>query len=107
MLTYYKNATLPVLQVTLSEYKTETDTQEVDLRGATVSFYMKEKSAGSNKVNGAACRLLDPENGLVRYEWATADLNTVGTYTCQFKVVFADGAVEWFDQFIIQVVESL
>lgn len=58
----------------------------IDLTGATVKFIMKLRG-GSEKVN-AACVIVTPTAGAVRYDWAGTDTDTAGTYDAEFQVTF-------------------
>lgn len=78
----------------------------MDLTGATVTFSM-ENAAGTNKITNATARITDAPGGVVRYEWASADLDTVGSYTGQFKIVFVDGGIEFTDKFELEVEDSV
>jgi len=61
----------------------------VDLTGATsVVFHMTGPSpATSTKVN-AAGTIVNYTAGQVKYSWAAADTDTVGTFNAEFEVVF-------------------
>jgi len=85
-----QNDTSPSLQATLKD----ASLNPVNLTGATIKFHMKGID-GSLKVN-AAMTLVDAANGTVRYDWQTADTDTVGSYYAEFEVTYTDGTVETF-----------
>lgn len=63
----------------------------INLTGGTVNFVMRAKNGapgGSPKVN-AACTLVTPASGIVRYDWAAADVDTPGIYHAEFKVTLS------------------
>jgi hypothetical protein len=57
----------------------------VDLTGSTVKLIMKNRSTGVEKVN-AACVIVTPAAGAVRYDWTGTDTDTAGTYDVEFQV---------------------
>jgi hypothetical protein len=40
--------------------------------------------------------IVDADTGVVKYEWATGDTDTVGTYYVEFQVNYADLTIETF-----------
>lgn len=67
------------------------DDEVISLSGATAKFFMKN-SGGTLKVDGTAT-ITDAAAGAVKYEWATGDLDTVGTYTAEFQITFSDTTI--------------
>lgn len=66
----------------------------IDLRGLTVTFYMRIEDPSADtpyKVSAGVCTLVDAENGEVRYDWQSGDLDTVGDYNAEFRVQTASG----------------
>lgn len=69
----------------------------VDLTGATVRFNMRLASGGAVKISRAAAVIVTPTGTpTVRYDWAGADVDTVGFYAAEFEVTYAGGAIETF-----------
>lgn len=63
----------------------------MNLAGCTVTFSMKHKQTLVTKVANSPCVIADAANGVVRYEFADADVDTAGTYLGWFTVTNADG----------------
>lgn len=80
-----RNDTRPPLEFTITQ-----DGAPVDLTGATVKFYMKDATAGTVKISGALCAIVDAVKGKCRYNWIAADTNTLGTYLGEVEVTFPD-----------------
>ena len=88
----------------------------VTLTGATVTFSMRDQRTKVNKVAAAAVTILsaappvvttDPN---VEYPWVAGDVDTVGTYEAEWKVVYADATDQIFPDNtynIIHVLESM
>lgn len=74
------DATLPSLEVQIFDQGSP-----VDITGATVKFSM-EDLAGTPKVTDATVVLVDALQGIVRYDWAAADVNTTGIFIGQFEI---------------------
>jgi hypothetical protein len=100
-----KGVTKRDIQVTLKY-----DGSAVDVSGATsVRFHMKAPGASSAKVDAAAT-LVDGANGVVKYEWQAADVDTVGVYKGEFEVTYSNGDVETFpsDHYIyVEIIDDL
>lgn len=70
----------PSLQATLSD-----DNGPIDLSTATgVKLLMR---TGGTLVSGA-CTIVDARNGIVRYDWARGDTDTVGEYNVEFEITW-------------------
>lgn len=85
-----QNDTSPSLQATLKD----ASQTPINLNGATVMFHMKSVD-GTIKVD-AEMTVTDEDNGVVKYDWASGDTDTVGTYYVEFEVTYADASVETF-----------
>jgi hypothetical protein len=60
-----------------------------DITGATVKFKMMREGQSENKIDGA-CTITDGPNGRCKYTVMESDLDTVGIYTTELEVTFAD-----------------
>jgi hypothetical protein len=104
--TIKQNDQLPSIQATC----VDADGQAVDLTGATgVNFHMKALEGGVAKVNAAGV-IVDDELGIVRYDWASADTDTIGEFLAEFEVVFAGPKTQTFPNFeniLITIVDDL
>lgn len=100
-----QNDTSPALKVIL---KDSADVV-IPVTGASVILHMRAKTTGTVKVS-AAGEVVDGAAGIVQYEWAAGDTDTVGDYEAEFQVTFADGAIETFpntDYIKVRVVEEI
>jgi len=86
---WYKTDTLPDLEFTIKQ-----DGSAVDLTGATVKFYMKNRDTGNVKINGVACTLVVAASGTCKYVWQSGDTDTVGTFVAEVEVTFSGGTVQ-------------
>lgn len=68
---------------------------KVNLTGATVKFIMKSTPTGTAKVNATAL-VMDAVNGIVQYNWAVGDTDTMGTFLGEFEITFADATKQTF-----------
>ena len=80
----------------------DADGNVVDVTGATIVFSMMN-SAGTVKVNLQSASIVTAAQGAVRYTWASADVDTVGTYRGEFKVTYSGGGIQRFpnDSYIV------
>jgi hypothetical protein len=72
--------------------------QPIDLTGATVTYTLQDALSGVNKVTRASAFIDDQTSNLgeVFYQFAPADVDTVGFYSEQWEVVYATGEKETF-----------
>lgn len=85
--------TSPSIACTL--YQPDGETPE-SVIGATVKFIMAaEDSIGTAKVKSDAT-IVDAATGRVRYDWATGDTDTAGSFVSEWEVTRADGSIETF-----------
>lgn len=75
---------LPVLDATLLDE----NGVPINVTGLTVAFHLRKTGATALKVN-AACSLVTPNQGLVRYTWVSGDTDTVGEYEGEFEITYA------------------
>ncbi len=64
----------------------------VSLVGATAQFQMRLR--GGATIIDAPCDIL--EGAVVEYGWAAADTTDAGLYEGEFRITYADGAIETF-----------
>lgn len=62
------------------------------MTGATVLFYM-ESDCGAKVIDGIAGVVHDADLAIIRYDWATGDTDTAGTYTGYFKITLTSGKI--------------
>ena len=93
-MTFYvkKNDTAPSLRASLKDG----GDQAIDLSDATVNFHMRKVGASTIKVDASAVVIGSSSDGIVQYNWTTADTDTAGTYQGEFEVTYSDGSVESF-----------
>lgn len=88
-----QNDTSPSLQTQLLD----ADDVPINLTDATVTFIMKDFNTGI--VLNTPMTVVTPANGVVQYDWQTGDTANTGTFYVEFKVEYANGAVETFPNF--------
>lgn len=67
----------------------------LDLTNATaVRFQMRQDNDRRYTVDEEAEIIGDPEDGVVRYEWADGDLNVAGEYICQWEITWSDDTIQ-------------
>lgn len=79
----------------------------VDLTGATVTFYMKNKRTRTVKVSAGACTVTDAVSGAVEFRWGASDLDEPGLYEAEFRVAHADGKPQRVRIKSVEVLEKL
>lgn len=58
--------------------------EEVDVTGNSLAFRMVHTITGTIKVNNAAASATSATEGLVQYDWTSADVDTAGEYWAWF-----------------------
>ena len=68
----------------------------VNVTGASVTFSMRVKPAGTVKVDGAAATIVSAGIGRVRYTFSASDTNTADEYESEFECTFSNGTIQTF-----------
>lgn len=66
-----------------------------DVTGATVTAHLRETTSGA-LIPDVACALVDAALGLVAIPAAARAAWAAGEYSVRWKVVYADGSIDWF-----------
>lgn len=82
-----QNDTKPDLQVTVKDANDDA----IPVDGATIEFQMSSLD-GTNKISSAGS-IVTPASGIIKYIWATGDLDTVGDYNASFQITFSDSTI--------------
>ena len=87
--------TYPTLDVTLTE---EIDDEEypVNVTGATVTLYSRNKDTQALVLNGVACSVVDGPKGKVRFTFTALQSTPVAVYEFELNVDFGSGVVGRF-----------
>ena len=80
--------TAPVFQYTVLDE----DGVAIVLTGATVTFYMQDEN-GITIIDNAAVTITDATNGVVEYQWVTADSDVSGIFFAEYVITFGDGTI--------------
>ena len=75
-----QNRRLPVLYAALRDYQ-----GLINLSSASAVKFVMMSSGGVNKIN-YACTITNATIGQVSYAWASADVDTAGTFLAKFMV---------------------
>ena len=75
-----------------------------DLSGCTVDLRMRPVGSDTLKVDAAAT-VVSAAAGTVRYDWASADLDTPGSYRAWWRVTLASAKVQESAEFDVEVLE--
>ena len=67
----------------------------VDLTSSSVRFHMRQIGSAAIVVDKPAV-IVNAAIGLVRFDWAAADTDTIGSYQAEFEVTYDNSAVETF-----------
>lgn len=62
----------------------------VDLNSASVKYIMTETDKETGKINAAAT-IVDADQGIVKYDWQTADVATAGEFPSEFQATLGSG----------------
>lgn len=72
--------------------------ETVDLAGALVQFQMRPRG-GETLIDAPATVVATAASPTVEYGWTATDTAEAGVFDAEFRVTFADGAVETFPNF--------
>lgn len=75
----------------------------VDLTGHSAKFYMRERTAAVNKVNGLALTITGPTVGECEYRWAAADVDTAGVYNCEIELTDSAGKLYTTERLVLNM----
>jgi len=87
-----QNDTAPAIRATPKD----TDANAIDLTDASVRFHMRRVGSTTITTDGAAIIVGNAANGIVQYDWESADTAKVNTYQAEFEVTYSDGSIETF-----------
>jgi hypothetical protein len=73
-----------------------------DLTGATVKLRMRLETSSTLKIDATAV-VTDAPNGKVRYDWASADVDTAGEYVAWWFVTLSNGKTQDSDEFQVEI----
>ena len=85
-----QNDTSPSILATLAD----ANNVPVPLTGVTVRIHIRDV-AGSLLVD-RQIEIINPLEGIVRFNWQTGDTATPGTYYAEFEVTYTDDTIETF-----------
>jgi hypothetical protein len=93
-MTFYikQNDTSPKIQATLKDG----DGDVINLTDAIVRFHMREIGETTTTTDASATVVSPATSGVVQYNWAADDTDTVGSYQAEFEVEYGDGSIETF-----------
>ena len=93
--TYKQHDTAPSYVVDLADDFGLPGEAPIDLTSATTVTFLMRKTGqvGAPKVS-AAMTVVDAANGRVQHDWASGDLDTVGSFDVEFEIAWSDGTVE-------------
>ncbi len=101
MITIVQGDRYPVLRATL-----QVDGAVADLTGCTAKLRMRLDGVESNKVDAAAS-VVTPASGAVEYAWGATDTDTVGWYSSEWEITYADGRTLTWPGESVRVVPAL
>ena len=88
-----EDATYPSIKLKLEERGSDGNWIAVPgMTGATVLFYM-EDDCGKKVIDGSAGVVHDADLAIVRYDWATGDTDTAGSYIGYFHITLTSGKI--------------
>ncbi len=101
MITIVQGDRYPVLRATL-----RVDGAAADLTGCKAKLHMRLDGADTLKVNAAAS-VVTPASGVVEYAWGATDTDTVGWYSTDWEITYADGRTLTWPGGSVRVVPAL
>jgi len=92
------------LSPSLDDTLTADDGTAFDLTGATVTFSMRALGSSTPKIDHEEVDIVSAADGTVRYDWATGDVDTAGTYLAWLDVTLSAKTQSVFE-FVIEIVD--
>lgn len=106
-MTFYikQNDTVPSIRATLQNG----NGNPIDLISANVRFHMRAVGASTAKVDAAAT-VISAASGIVQYDWAAGNTDTIGIYHAEFEVTYPDSTIETFPNdgyILVQIIDDI
>lgn len=89
-----QNDTRPIYISQLVDHYGLPEQAPIDLTTATAVRFIMGNGGVEDPVAEGDCTIEDPDAGIVSYEWAVGDTDTVGTFKVEFEITWADGGIE-------------
>jgi hypothetical protein len=94
----------PEVEVQLLQQSANGGTEPVDLSGASVKFYVVDPDTNELLINGENVTIVDAQNGEIRYQWTSGDVDEYGFWKGEFVATFSDGDLTFPNTGFIDVI---
>jgi hypothetical protein len=94
----------PEVEVQLLQQSANGGTEPVDLSGASVKFYVVDPDTNELLIKGENVTIVDAENGEIRYQWTSGDVDEYGFWKGEFVATFSDGDLTFPNTGFIDVI---